>query len=71
MTYIRKNYYGYKRLNLLIAKGFGELKVSEKERAERVIKTEDADEITLIFIEATELEVNIQELLTQGDEFLS
>ena len=47
------------------------MKVSEKERAERFIKTEDADEITQIFIEATELEVNIQELLTKGDEFLS
>ena len=47
------------------------MKVSEKERAERFIKTEDVDEITQIFIEATELEVNIQELLTKGDEFLS
>ena len=47
------------------------MKVSEKERAKRFIKTEDVDEITQIFIEATELDVNIQELLTKGDEFLS
>ena len=45
-----------------------ELKVLEKEIVDAV---EDADEITKIFIEATEREVNLQEALSRADKFLS
>ena len=45
-----------------------ELKVLEKEIVDAV---EDADEITKIFIEATEREVNLQEALSRADKLLS
>ena len=44
------------------------MKVLEKEIVD---STEDTDEITQIFIETTELEVSIQEVLSRADDFLS
>ena len=52
----------------VITKRIDELKVLEKEVADT---TEDTDEITQIFIETTELEVSMQEVLSRADEFLS
>ena len=52
----------------VITKRIDELKVLEKEIVD---STEDTDEITKTFIETTELEVNIQEVLSRADEFLS
>ena len=51
-----------------ITKRIDELKVLEKKI---VHSTEDTDEITQIFLETTELEVSIQEVLSRADEFLS
>ena len=52
----------------VITKRIDELKVLEKEIVD---SSEDTDEITKTFIETTELEVNIQEVLSRADEFLS
>ena len=52
----------------VITKLIDELKVLEKEKVD---STEDTDEITQIFIETTELEVSIQEILSKADEILS
>ena len=52
----------------VITQRIDELKVLEKEIVD---STEDNDEITQFFIETTELEVSIQEVLSRADEFLS
>ena len=52
----------------VITKRIDELKVLEKEIVD---STEDTDEITQTFVETTELELSIQEVLSRADEFLS
>ena len=52
----------------VITNRIDKMKVLEKEIID---STEDTDEITQIFIETTELEVSIQEILSKADEILS
>ena len=52
----------------VITNRIDKMKVLEKEIVD---STEDTDEITQIFIETTELEVSIQEILSKADEILS